>query len=99
MTSPHIYRSASKGKPFTVKEKTNIILNDHTMKENAAVVAAFIATEKNKLAKEREEVNKAIKIRHALLAHPNVKKIQTKKSGELYYQERIGGKFAPAVTL
>lgn len=99
MTSPHIYRSASKGKPFTVKEKTNIILNNRMEKENAATVAAFIATEKNKLAKEKEERNKRIKIYSALLANPTVKKINQKKDGTLYFQVRCGGKFSPAITL
>lgn len=95
----HIYRSASKGKPFTTKEKTNIILNNRMVKTNAAEVESFIAIEKNKLAQERAESEKAIKVRHALLANPTVKKINQAKDGSLYFQLRSQGKFLPRVVV
>lgn len=96
-TAVHKYRAASKGKPFTRNERVNLILAERIAASRKASLHEAILHEKAKISAERREREKAQKVRAALLANPEVKKINQKKDGTLFYQPRVQGKLGKAV--
>lgn len=99
--TPHIYRVASKGKPFTRNERINIIRAGEVRRSRSAQLQEFVMEQKNQIAKEREAREKAAKKRNALLSNPTLKPshIKTRKDGSMYFQLRTGGKLSAAVTI
>jgi hypothetical protein len=98
-TAPHKFRAASNGKIFTRNERINIVLRKKAQSEASSARHAVVMEEKNRIAKEREEKIIAAKKRAALLANPDVKKINQKKDGTLFFQKRVNGKIAGIVTV
>lgn len=99
MKAPHVYRSASKGKPFTRNEKINIINRNKAIDAARATRKELVAIEKAKIEQDRKERELAAKIRKVLISEPTVKKIKTKKDGTAYYQPRVGGKLGAAIAI
>ena len=97
-TAPHVFRSASKGKIFTRKERETLVSNERIQKGNKSALAEFIAIEKAKIEQEKAKRQLASRARAVLLQNPTLKKINQKKSGVLYYQLRTdGGKMGAVI--
>lgn len=97
--APHKFRAASNGKPFTTREKINMILAEKDRKSRNAELRAAVAEAKNEIAREKQAREVASKVRKALIENPTIKKVHVEPNGKAWFQPRVNGKFQARVTV
>ena len=97
MKTPHIYRAASNGKPFTRRERINIINNGKAIKDFAAKQKEIILEARAK-AKAEKASREAFYRGTKVMEESPTSRIKASKDG-FYIQPRVNGAFLPKVAL
>jgi hypothetical protein len=87
-------RSGVRSGVFTRKEKINLLSHE----KNRKTQDGFLAEERAKIRKEKEEREKNYRALAAMRELPE-QKFKTNKDGERFYQPRVNNRFQPRVII